>query len=48
MLLIIFILPRFVFPRSFKVGDIDEQDIWASKRIYHGDIVWCLALGLVL
>lgn len=42
------IFPRYTFPRSFAVGDIDAGELWSTKRIYHGDIVWCICLGLLL
>lgn len=48
MFLLVLIFPRYVFPRSFAVGDIDNEELWTSKRIYHGDIVWCLSLGILL
>ncbi|KRX02294.1 hypothetical protein PPERSA_09911 [Pseudocohnilembus persalinus] len=47
MLLVLLFWPRYAFPRYFVVGDIDHQ-MWSSQRIWHGGVVWCLCLGLIL
>ena len=43
---VILLLPRYIFPRQFSVAS--DEDVFYLPDLSHGDIVWCMMIGLIL
>ncbi len=43
---VILLLPRYIFPRNFDIGI--EEDIFYLSDLSHGDVIWCMMIGLIL
>jgi len=41
------ILPRYLFPRVFDLGEV-EHPAYYVNTIHHGDIIWALVTGMLL
>jgi len=44
-LIIYILIPNFIFPKDWVIGDTDE-DYWYEEKINNGTISWSLTVGL--